>query len=338
MRLTHSYHDGGPAAFLHTTVNDAVNGAVKTVNGAVKTVNGAVKTGLVRIQMPAPHRDEPSFPREPGKTLVSLVLLGVCALVTDISLAVTHEHVPQTAPLPDVVLDSVPTQEWGLKVSEYIILVCIVVTLLVTFMHKHRLIVMRRVFLVLAVLYLYRAVTMFVTVLPVADPNYYCSPKLNGTQGSASLYLRRSIRLLSGFGLSINGQHTYCGDYIFSGHTAVLVIFYLILADYSPRSWWPVQWLYGAVCFTGVVMVLIARGHYTVDCVIAYFVTTRIWFMYHALANNPQLKERSQSNSLSRLWWFPVLRYFEGNVGGVVPRHYEWPLPWPRRKTPRQAC
>lgn len=39
-------------------------------------------------------------------------------------------------------------------------------------------------------------------------------------------------------------------------------------------------------------MVLVAHGHYTVDVLIAYYVTTRLWYIYHTLANNPHLKVR----------------------------------------------
>jgi hypothetical protein len=37
-------------------------------------------------------------------------------------------------------------------------------------------------------------------------------------------------------------------------------------------------------------MVLISHGHYTVDILIAYYVTTRLWYIYHTMANNVQLK------------------------------------------------
>jgi shingomyelin synthase len=88
---------------------------------------------------------------------------------------------------------------------------------------------MRRVFMILAALYLMRSVTMFVTVLPVSSHKYYCAPKMNAT--SSVVVLKRAWQLMIGFGLSINGKHTYCGDYIYSGHTVILVMSYLIIAE-----------------------------------------------------------------------------------------------------------
>jgi len=70
---------------------------------------------------------------------------------------------------------------------------------------------------------------MYVTVLPVASYTYHCSPKSNST--SVLEIARRVVQLVSGFGLSINGQHTYCGDYIYSGHTVILVIAFLFIQE-----------------------------------------------------------------------------------------------------------
>lgn len=88
---------------------------------------------------------------------------------------------------------------------------------------------MRRVFLIVGLLYLMRSVTIYVTVLPVPSTTYYCSPKSNNT--SPLIIAQRVFQLLSGFGLSINGKHTFCGDYIYSGHTVMLVLGYLIIAE-----------------------------------------------------------------------------------------------------------
>lgn len=58
----------------------------------------------------------------------------------------------------------------------------------------------------------------------------------------------------------------------------------------SPRRCQPIHWLAGITVFVGVIMVLVAHGHYTVDVLIAYYVTTRLWYIYHTLANNSHLK------------------------------------------------
>lgn len=92
-----------------------------------------------------------------------------------------------------------------------------------------RFIVLRRMFLLLGLLYMMRSITMYVTVLPISSKTYYCSPKANST--TPILVTKRVFHLLSGLGLSINGKHTYCGDYIYSGHTVILVLSYLIFKE-----------------------------------------------------------------------------------------------------------
>jgi shingomyelin synthase len=41
---------------------------------------------------------------------------------------------------------------------------------------------------------------------------------------------------------------------------------------------------------TGIVMVSISRGHYTVDIILAYYITTRVFWMYHSMVANAELK------------------------------------------------
>ena len=176
---------------------------------------------------------------------------------------------------------------------------------------SYRSIVMRRVFFLLGVLYMMRAFTMYATVMPVASRTYYCSPKSNHT-GAAVITLR-AIRILvgklllnfnsthdskcltlfvwlrdisslpKGMGLSINGQHVYCGDLIYSGHTVILCcrcLFKNIPRGNGGRY----------IGCLGVVFVMVAHGHYTVDVLIAYYVTTRVFWMYHTMACNTILK------------------------------------------------
>ena len=121
------------------------------------------------------------IPGEPLKTLLSALFLGTGFLATTTSLALTHERVPDIQPLPDIVLDNIKYQSWGLDVSEYLLMFSTISALIVVMLHSHRLIILRRIWLLLGVLYYYRALTMFVTVLPKADETYTCMPRKNDT-------------------------------------------------------------------------------------------------------------------------------------------------------------
>ena len=74
---------------------------------------------------------------------------------------------------------------------------------------------------------------MFVTVLPISNLNYQCDPKLmeSGQYLTVLIVLKRAVNILSGFGLLINGQHVFCGDFIFSGHTMIFLFCYLVIVE-----------------------------------------------------------------------------------------------------------
>lgn len=291
---------------------------------------------IISIPLPAPERSEPRLLQEKWKCLVAFCFLSANLILNLTCLAIVHERIPDRTkypPLPDIFFDLFPPMDWALDVSEVIIIVSIWSTLLLVLTHRYRWIVLQRCFFIMGLLYFMRSITMFVTQVPVASTTYYCSPKANTT--NPLLIMKRVAQLLSGFGLSINGQHTFCGDYIYSGHTVILTLAHLVVREYSPQRCKLLHLVSLVLSSIGIIMVLLSRGHYTVDVVIGYYVTTRLFWTYHTLANNPALKISSQNNFIARVWWFPLFNYFEKNVGGVVPRQYEWPLPWPRRWLPR---
>ncbi|XP_065200771.1 phosphatidylcholine:ceramide cholinephosphotransferase 2-like isoform X2 [Planococcus citri] len=264
------------------------------------------------------HAVERNFPQEFHKTIIAFLILIFNFFLTTTSLAVIHDKVPQYGPLPDTVLNLVEPQEWALVVSEIFIIVTTSIMLIIIVLHKHRFVIFRRLFLMLSLLYFMRSITMFVTVLPVSSKTYQCSPRENSTD--ASVVFHRSINLFFGMGLTINGKHTYCGDYIYSGHTTVLVMSYLMISEYSPKKniWLCLRYASWCMSLIGVLMVLLSHSHYTVDVIVGYFVTTRLFWMYHTCANNQFLKKKSQYNYLSREWWFFIFQYFECNVKGPL--------------------
>nr|XP_024001174.1 phosphatidylcholine:ceramide cholinephosphotransferase 2-like [Salvelinus alpinus] len=129
----------------------------------------------------------------------------------------------------------------------------------------------RRFFFLIGTLYLYRCVTMYITTLPVPGNHFTCAPKL---YGDSHAKMQRVLTLISGGGLSITGSHLMCGDFLYSGHTVMLTLTYLFIKEYSPRTFWWYHlmcWLLAAV---GVVCILVAHEHYSVDVVVAYFITS----------------------------------------------------------------
>merc|ERR1719288_473319 len=274
------------------------------------------------------------IPNEPLKTFVAAIFLFMAFIATTASLAFVHDRVPfEYDPLPDVILDNVKYQHWGLDASEILLMTLVWTTVLITIFHKHRFIVYRRIFLIGGLHYFYRAITMALTVLPVADKKYredICQPQSNQT--SAFVMGQRVLKLISGMGLAINGKHVYCGDYIYSGHTMSLVMAFLIIKEYSPRRWILLHYAAMVIAIAGVVTLLIARGHYSIDVVVAYWITTRIWWIFHTLAKNANLKEvegfgKNENNYLKNLWWWYIFRWFECNVPVIVPHRYNWPIP-----------
>ena len=127
---------------------------------------------------------------------------------------------------------------------------------------------------------------MIVTVLPSANPEYHCDTQLNHTISSSEV-LHRVIKIMSGFGLSINGNHVYCGDFIFSGHTMILILCYLIIVDCkyttlsfssvsslftlhssdTPKKLWLVHSILFLAAVGGILMLMVAKGHYSIDVV-----------------------------------------------------------------------
>ena len=167
------------------------------------------------------------IPGEPLKAIFSLIFLGVSWVASTSSLAMTHEFLPDQPPLPDIVLDNITKQNWALDVCEILLMMSIVAAVIVVVFHRHRFILLRRIWFLLGLLYFYRSITIFVTVLPKSDKDYLCTEKAGNI--TALLVVNRVVTLLSGGGLSINGKHVYCGDYIFSGHTVIFVMAYLCI-------------------------------------------------------------------------------------------------------------
>lgn len=98
------------------------------------------------------------------------------------------------------------------------------------------------------------------------------------------------------------------------------LVFSTILLSVADSPRW--MWWYHLVCWLlslmGVIFILVAHEHYSVDVVVAYFVTSRLFYWYHTMANN-QVK-------CSVMWTWCV--YHSGNrecLLILVPQHVQQP-------------
>lgn len=80
-------------------------------------------------------------------------------------------------------------------------------------------------------------------------------------------------------------------------------------------------WLY---CFSGMWAILASHGHYTLDVVVSFYITSRIFMYYQTFASNLSLMRRDRKRM--RLW-FPVFYFFEKDTCGTIKNEYECPIP-----------
>ena len=116
-----------------------------------------------------------------GRTLVSVAYAAMVFFLTSFVMALVHDRVPDMKkypPLPDIVLDNIPLIPWAFTMCEISAMILSVVLAVVVFLHKYRLIVLRRIFALAGTVFLLRCLTMFVTSLSVPGIHLECSGKV----------------------------------------------------------------------------------------------------------------------------------------------------------------
>lgn len=101
----------------------------------------------------------------------------------------------------------------------------------------------------------------------------------------------------------------------------------------SPRRWRPLHGLAWFVTLVGMALLVVSRGHYTIDITISYYICTRIFWNYHTFAAFTArrvskcgcevvsvLQLPSPDIHASKVWWFPLFYFMEKNVIKPVPK------------------
>ncbi|XP_036407434.1 phosphatidylcholine:ceramide cholinephosphotransferase 2-like [Megalops cyprinoides] len=347
MATTHLCGEGDSADVLNMCVVEdnckLPNGLEHTILTAVeedrkvkRTKRGGLSLGLRKgnqkhrdyIKIPVPDSKNNRLPLEWWKTGIAFVYATFNLILTTVMITVVHERVPDkesSPPLPDKFFDYIDRVPWAFSVAEINGMVLVGLWFVQWLFLRYKAIAGRRFFFLMGTLYLYRCVTMYITTLPVPGMHMTCAPKV---YGDSQAKVHRILQLISGGGLSMTSSNLMCGDFLYSGHTVMLTLTYLFIKEYSPRSlWWYhlICWLLSAV---GVVCILVAHEHYSVDVVVAYFITSRLFWWYHTMANVQELRS-SPHNYLMNTWWNPMFSFFEKNVQTQVPCTFSWPISWP---------
>lgn len=127
--------------------------------------------------------------------------------------------------------------------------------------------------------------------------------------------------ILKGMGMSINSA-AMCGDYIFSGHTLNAVVLTLTFLEYTPSTWLLIHWLYKLLCLSVMVLLIYAHDHYTVDVILAWFITYQSFSFYHAYADNSNLRT---NNKRKKYPWNTFVSFLEENIYNSIPNEYQLP-------------
>ncbi|EFP06128.1 CRE-SMS-3 protein [Caenorhabditis remanei] len=237
-----------------------------------------------------------------GPQWLKCLFLGCFLLIAGISnwavIAYTHDYVPRQ-PLPDVVFSLVGEQRWASSLGDACVALCIVLLGGLLVIHKHRTTVLKRVIFCAATLYAMRSITLAATQLPsgYTDNQGRCREQV---ESKASIFFERLFEQTIRIGFQSKDQ-MLCGDLLFSGHTLVMVTCSLAVAYYLPKSIKPLQWLAHLSCFIGMICMIISRTHYTIDVIIAYWLSNMVFRIYHAYCELDMCMERHKSILYS--WW-----------------------------------
>jgi len=254
----------------------------------------------------------------------------VSAFLNFFLLTVIHDIVPQK-PLDDLVFFLIPQQRWAWAVGDVLSTVNAVIGFIVVLLHKERMVVVRRIFLLGAILYGLRAVVLSVTFLPssFADRDEICLPQINRTAMYATEIATRFVTYVVTLGLTSGEEKILCGDLMFSGHTVVLSVMYFVQLQYTPKGLVVLRYIAAPITFLGIAALVVSGGHYTMDVLISYWLTSHVFWSYHQMFEMPKhLRTRAP---LSRLWWFWLCYWFEASVPpGPMRNEWDWPLSRPR--------
>ncbi|CAI4231074.1 unnamed protein product [Auanema sp. JU1783] len=294
------------------------------VEGGASRPTGATRWADPRGSSTAVCRMVATVPFEPLKWAFLLIYLVVAGLSNWAVLAYTHDYVPRD-PLPDIIFWLVPEQQWATAWGDLMVTLCLLCLLVLLFFHEQRIVIARRVIFIAATLYAMRSCTLMVTQLPSGYENntQRCRERLDSPDIQTFFERLGEQTLRLGFQ---GGTQMLCGDLLFSGHTLVMIVCTITVAYYLPNRWRLLQWIPTIFSIFGMSCMAISRTHYTIDIIVAYWLTNFIFRVYHAYCEVDIYIERRRS-VLHDLWLCRVIAWLEESiVPGKIENRFTIPF------------
>ncbi|KAJ2811065.1 hypothetical protein H4S07_002296 [Coemansia furcata] len=193
--------------------------------------------------------------------------------------------------LQDVVLERLPLLEQAWISDKFVgtsVIISIIGGCICARGWRERLLLIRRIGWMVAILYFIRSITISVTTVPPS----ITSCKIDIPQSTWQV-IKATPDILA-------GNIGQCTDKIFSGHTAILLVSFLFWQRYATH--WLIL-VYSALhTFIGILTVLLARYHYTIDVVIGALLTFFVHHLYYSTLDFA-IRLRSEHDAQMAIAW-----------------------------------
>jgi len=307
----------------------------------------SIEVDKVSKNKPFPKRNDNrrKFKLDLLKCLIAFIYTMTSLFFAGMAVNIANDRMNENSqknPLSDVAFDLIPKRiPWALRVTEITGMVFMMLHVGITIFSKHRLVTIRRFCLILGTLYNYRSILIVATSLPVPSLHITCEIK---SENFKELFMR-TVQMAVGMGLSINGTHKFCGDYLYSGHTAIIILTYKFLIEYCiPKKYDEEKyWIFvksfrlvlQILCWTSVLAILAGHEHYTIDVVVAYYITNELHNTYHTvcdlIVNNASKKSKMTSRHRYS-WWFKFVQWFEQTETKNIEFQFQTISCWKRKR------
>lgn len=209
--------------------------------------------------------------------MITLLMSMISMSFSSAFLIVVNYRRSREPPLPDMVKD---ISRYFPDVESVDTLLCmgLIAEGIIVFspLGLHDLVIVRRIAIILSAAFIIRTITNLVTSMPDPNPRCLYDPG-NKIKITASDF----------FFFVLKGKT--CGDMLFSGHMQLFLLPALVHSHYKGGWFSLFFWVVGA--FGGVLLV-ISRLHYTVDVLLTCTIFPPLFWIYHAIAENPRYCQR----------------------------------------------